>query len=63
MKATPAVPGFLHEGVTMLKTMGPVIIMTKAELEAMIDAAVKKAVVEAMKAIDTAPRTTKPGHY
>lgn len=36
----------------MLKTTEPVIIMTKAELDAVIDTAVKKAVAEAMKARD-----------
>jgi len=35
----------------MLKTTEPVIIMTRAELEAVIDAAVMKAVAAAMKVI------------
>lgn len=43
----------------MLKTTEPVIIMTKAELEAVIDTAVKKAVAEAMKARDNIKVTGK----
>lgn len=43
----------------MLKTTEPVIIMTKAELEAVIDASVKKAVAEVMKAIDNIKLTSR----
>lgn len=43
----------------MLKITEPVIIMTKAELEAVIDAAVNKAVAEAMKAIDNGKITAR----
>lgn len=43
----------------MLKTTEPVIIMTKAELEAVIDAAVKKAVSEVVRAIDNGKITAR----
>lgn len=36
----------------MMRTTEPVIIMTKAELESVIDAAVKKAVSEVVRAIE-----------